>query len=108
LPDEFRLPGWKIRWSGWKDSFNQSVQCGQWLAAPVNQYGKFDRERFPIYSSIPGGCMAYMPGHMFDISFTIGKPNYAERAFIKKCQRAGERFPVRRIQLQFPAEKRAR
>jgi hypothetical protein len=32
---------------------------------------------------------------------TIGIPNYRERDFIKKCQRAGESFPVKRIQFQF-------
>ena len=33
----------------------------------------------------------------------IGSPNYAERAFIKACQKAGERFPVKKIQLKFPS-----
>jgi len=35
-----------------------------------------------------------------DIQLTIGAPNYRERAFIKKCNRAGEAFPVRKIQLK--------
>lgn len=30
---------------------------------------------------------------------TVGKPNYAERQFIKKCKLAGEPFPVKKIQL---------
>lgn len=34
---------------------------------------------------------------------TIGQPNYAERKFIKGCQRAGERLPVRKVQMRdFP------
>jgi hypothetical protein len=41
-----------------------------------------------------------------EIRFTIGKPNCAEREFIKKCQLAGERFPVRKIQLRFATGKR--
>lgn len=34
-------------------------------------------------------------------TLTIGKPNFAERKFIKTCHAAGERFPLRRVQLQF-------
>jgi hypothetical protein len=33
--------------------------------------------------------------------FTIGKPNYEEREFIKKCKKAGEPFPVKKIQVKF-------
>jgi hypothetical protein len=33
---------------------------------------------------------------------TIGRPNYAERKFIKACQKAGEPFPVRKVQLSYP------
>jgi hypothetical protein len=32
---------------------------------------------------------------------TIGKPNYAERAFIKRCQAAGEPFPVKKFLMRF-------
>lgn len=32
---------------------------------------------------------------------TIGRPNYAERRFIKDCRKAGEPFPVRKVQLKF-------
>ncbi len=37
---------------------------------------------------------------------TYGKPNYAEREFIKACKRAGEPLPVRKIQLKFWPEVR--
>jgi hypothetical protein len=41
-----------------------------------------------------------------EILLTIGTPNYAERAFIKACLKAGEPFPVRRVQLKaYPAKK---
>jgi hypothetical protein len=36
-----------------------------------------------------------------EIRFTDGKPNYHAREFIKRCQKAGEPFPVRKIQLKF-------
>jgi hypothetical protein len=35
-----------------------------------------------------------------ELVFTIGVPNYAERVFIKARQKAGEPFPVKRIQIQ--------
>jgi len=38
----------------------------------------------------------------FDLVFTVGKPNYIERDFIKKCKKAGEPFPVKKIQVRFP------
>jgi len=41
-----------------------------------------------------------------EITLTIGRPNYRERQFIKQCKRAGEPFPVKKIQLRFPANKR--
>lgn len=37
-----------------------------------------------------------------ELLFTIGRPNYEEREFIKKCKKVGEPFPVRQIQLKFP------
>lgn len=32
---------------------------------------------------------------------TIGRPNYAAREFIKKANRAGEPFPIKKLQLKF-------
>jgi hypothetical protein len=37
-----------------------------------------------------------------DIVFTLGKPNYQEREFIKKALKAGEPFPVKKIQVKYP------
>jgi len=34
------------------------------------------------------------------IVVTIGAPNYAERAFIRKCRKTGEPFPVKKVQLK--------
>lgn len=33
-------------------------------------------------------------------SLTLGKPNYEAREFIKRCKKAGEPFPVKRVQLR--------
>jgi hypothetical protein len=35
------------------------------------------------------------------IVLTVGAPNYSGREFIKLCQKAGEKFPIRKIQLKF-------
>jgi len=37
---------------------------------------------------------------------TIGRPNYAEREFIKLCKKAGEPFPVKKMQLKFYPKKK--
>lgn len=41
------------------------------------------------------------------ITLTIGKPNYAEREFIKLCKKAKEPFPVKNTQLKFWKPKKA-
>jgi len=38
----------------------------------------------------------------YEIVITAGKPNYDERAFIKKLGKAGEPFPVKKVQLKMP------
>lgn len=35
-----------------------------------------------------------------DIQVKVGSPNYLQRLFIKAAQKAGEPFPVRKVQLQ--------
>lgn len=39
-------------------------------------------------------------GDNIDITLTIGRPNYAEREFIKVCQKANEPFPLKKVQLK--------
>lgn len=40
------------------------------------------------------------------VVLTFGKPNYSEQLFIKKCKKAGEPFPVKKVQLKFWPKKR--
>lgn len=40
------------------------------------------------------------------VMLTIGRPNYRERKFIKECVKAGEPFPVRKVQLRWYPAKR--
>lgn len=51
-----------------------------------------------------GGKLVKRKGAPVEILFTVGRPNYLERAFIKTLKKAGEPFPVRKIQLKFPKE----
>lgn len=37
--------------------------------------------------------------HQVIILLTIGRPNYLGRVFVKNCQKAGETFPVKKVQL---------
>ncbi len=41
-----------------------------------------------------------------EIILTIGRPNYEHREFIKLCKKAGEPFPVKKIQLKFPPKRK--
>jgi len=43
-----------------------------------------------------------------EILFTIGRPNYKEREFIKDCKAAGVPFPVKKIQVKYAAPGKAR
>ena len=37
-----------------------------------------------------------------EIMFTVGDPNYEERAFIKLLKKSGEPLPIKKIQVKFP------
>jgi hypothetical protein len=37
-----------------------------------------------------------------EIIFTVGRPNYEEREFIRKAKKAGEPFSIKKIQLKYP------
>lgn len=44
----------------------------------------------------------YWKNETADIVFTVGKPNYLEREFIKKAKKAGEPFPIKKVQVKYP------
>lgn len=52
-----------------------------------------DRRRIPTKGTV-------------EISLTIGRPNFAERRFIKALKKTGEPFPVKKIKLTFPAKRK--
>lgn len=38
---------------------------------------------------------------MEDFVMKVGRPNYEQALFIKRCKKAGEPLPVRKVQLKF-------
>lgn len=40
-----------------------------------------------------------------ELALTIGRPNYVARRFIKQAKRAGEPFPIKKVQLTFARAK---
>ena len=42
------------------------------------------------------------------VILTLGTPNYAERDFVKECKKAGQKFPLQKVQLQFPPKARVK
>lgn len=48
----------------------------------------------------------FLPRNGVHVVLTAGRPNYLARRFIKACKKAGEPFPVKKIQLRFPAKRK--
>lgn len=69
----------------------------------VSQTQVISATRILVRGRIPTPRMTRRYAH---IVLTIGKPNYAQRQFIKVCNRAGEPLPVNKIQLKFPPKRR--
>ncbi len=40
-----------------------------------------------------------------ELTFTDGRPNHLERKFIKLCQKAGEPFPIKKVQLRIASKR---
>lgn len=45
-------------------------------------------------------------GSNVEVVLTIGRPNYLEREFIKVAKKAGEPFPIKKIQLKYPPKRK--
>ena len=41
-----------------------------------------------------------------DVTVTVGVPNYSERRFIKMARAAGEPFPIKKLQIKQPPQRR--
>ena len=67
---------------------------------------KYISEKLVIRASLKmaGKKLPAKNARTIEIILTIGAPNYEAREFIKKCKKAKEPFPVKKIQLQFPPQ----
>jgi hypothetical protein len=54
----------------------------------------------PVFG--PKGKRRILKGGNISLVLTIGRPNHEQREFIRKCKKAGEPFPVKKVQLKFP------
>lgn len=41
-----------------------------------------------------------------EILLTIARPNYTNREFIKACKKAGEKLPVKKVQIKYVPKKK--
>lgn len=66
----------------------------------VKRATKYISEKFVISAQRKSFKGKIRKGENIEIVMKIGKPNFAEREFIKQCKKAGEPFPVKKIQLK--------
>lgn len=89
-------------------------ECVSHLAIPkVYRATLFISEKFIIRASYPreakrdkkgrktGGKTVGSKKGKLTALITIGTPNSRERDFIKMCKKAGEKFPIKKVQLKF-------
>mgnify|MGYP001564589327 FL=1 len=82
------------------DVIGAAVRAGAWRAVKYVGPGQVVRATQRLYRK------KLSKRGPVEILLTVGRPNCREREFIKACQKAGEPFPVRKIQLQFPPKPR--
>ena len=46
------------------------------------------------------------PKSKLEFLITVGRPNSAERQFIKACKKAGEQFPIKKVQIKYLPKKK--
>lgn len=76
------------------DVFNSVDMC----ANPARSAVKYVSEKEVVKATRRG--RPSKRAYQTQILLTIGRPNYAERKFIKLCKKAGEPFPVKKVQLK--------
>lgn len=52
----------------------------------------------PVFG--PKGKKRIIKGGNLQLILTVGKPNFEQREFIKSCKKAGEPFPVKKMQIK--------
>lgn len=79
------------------------------LVAALLKSGARRATKFWSPKEVVSACRPCYKGKVHDgrdtratVVLKLGAPNHLERRFIKSCQKAGEPFPVKKIQLKFP------
>ena len=75
------------------------------LTANARRATKFITDKLVVTASRRLFRGKIVRGSREEIVLKIGVPNYREREFIRRCKKAGEKFPVKKIQLQFPPKR---
>mgnify|MGYP001581956044 CR=1 FL=1 len=67
---------------------------------PIYQATKYCSPALTVKATRPRYQRKLRNGRALSVIVTIGKPNFTERQFIKVYQRAGEPFPVKKLQVK--------
>lgn len=76
------------------------LRSGAWKAT------KFLSEKQIVRASIKTFNRKISKVGNVEIILTLGKPNFAEREFLKQCKKAGEPVPVKKVQLKYLPKKK--
>lgn len=79
-------------------SFQVMMQC-LLLVPKLKKATKYLHPKLVVKATRIGKFDARMKTVEFKV--TVGAPNYQERKFIKLCEKAGEKFPIRKVQLKY-------
>ena len=71
------------------------------LEGGARQATKYLSERETVKATRPTYGGKFLKSAHTTIVFTVGRPNYAERKFIRQAKEAGEPFPIRKIQVRW-------
>lgn len=82
-----------------------SAVCGALIGSDAKTATKYLDEKTTVRA-----CWRHKPNGRNsheEMVVTFGTPNYLDRVFIKKCKKAGEPFPVKKIQFRAWPKKKA-
>jgi hypothetical protein len=87
------------------EKLNKGYSCLSDLIAIVSSGNvikatKYISEKFVITATRKRYRGKILKGETIDIVLKIGRPNFAEREFIKLCKKAKESFPIKKMQIK--------
>ena len=82
--------------------------CGALAASDAKTATKFIDEKTVVRATWRNKTFRNKNVTRKEMVVTFGAPNYIERNFIKACKKAGEPFPVKKIQFRFYPKKKVK